>query len=102
MSHSLENHLPSAAIYDASRNRLHPSLTGKRMMILALLISVLGLAACTINPPVSAAPSAEDDAFHGAIADLKDYVMPTPAPTAKPDLRVVVDTGGARANIRSG
>jgi hypothetical protein len=102
MSHSFEDRSfsPATGVGDAVRT---PSLlSSQRGLLAGLLISTLLLAACAISPPLSGAANGQGDAFNGAIADLNDYILPTPEPTTEPELTVIVDTGGARANIRSG
>ncbi|HRW05070.1 MAG TPA: SH3 domain-containing protein [Caldilineaceae bacterium] len=42
------------------------------------------------------------DTFGGLVRSISEYVSPTPVPTAEPSTTVVVNTNGARANIRSG
>lgn len=75
------------------------------------------LSACAIQPLeqlqsnlAQAAPSAEEarvinpppDTFGGLVTSIDNYAVPTPIPTAAPDTTLIVDTVGARANIRSG
>jgi hypothetical protein len=70
---------------------------------LGLLLAFVALAGCTIPAVIpSAVPAPQPDAFNGAIADLDDYAIPTPAPTVEPELTVIVDTAGSRANLRGG
>jgi hypothetical protein len=91
---------PSDPATLATGGQLHP----RRLLFwLCLLLGGAVLAGCALPPMLSttAAP-AQPDAFNGAIADLDDYILPTPAPTTEPDLTVIVDTGGARANLRGG
>jgi len=42
------------------------------------------------------------DTFGGLISSISEYVSPTPIPTPEPSTTVIVNTNGARANIRSG
>lgn len=50
--------------------------------------------AVTINPP--------PDDFGGLVTSIDLYALPTPQPTTVPSTTVIVNTVGARANIRSG
>ena len=78
----------------------------------------LVLTGCIVNPPASNAASTKTsansavisntvtlpDTFNGAVADVTDYLLPTPVPTSTTTakLSIVVNTGGSRANVRSG
>jgi hypothetical protein len=74
------------------------------LLLLLSALALVVLASCTANPTVQGAEAeaAQPDAFNGAIANLSDYIVPRPTPTQKPELSVIVNTQGSRANVRSG
>ena len=102
MSHSSEDRTPSPVTGEGGVVRPSALLAGPPVLFVSLLISTLLLAACAITPPLAGAASSQGDAFNGAIADVNNYVLPTPEPTPDPETTVIVNTGGPRANIRSG
>ncbi len=85
-------------------------LCAKWLSVVLLLLGGSLLAACTIQLPVtSATPVATrapskppPDTFGGLVQSIDDYTLPTPVPTPEPDTTVVINTGGSRANVRSG
>lgn len=102
MMSSLSNHsfaaTPTPALATTTAlTRRSRVLSGLLWVTLALLLS-----ACAVNAPAAPAATAQNDAFNGAIENVAGYVLPLPTPTVEPDLAVVVNTDGARANIRSG
>jgi hypothetical protein len=101
MIYSLEGHASDTTYGVGRRMRLFPFSLSLRGILFTSLLLIPFLAACAINPSLQATQS-QGDAFNGAIADLDDYLMPTPEPTIEAELAVTVDTGGARANIRGG
>lgn len=84
----------------------HPFL--HRLSLLAFLLCALVLTACAVQLPnanSSAAPSTNNpppDTFGGLVKNINEYALPRATPTAEPDTTVVVNTNGARANVRSG
>lgn len=84
----------------------HPFL--HYLSLLLLLLGALFLAACAVQLPnanSSAAPAASNpppDTFGGLVKNINEYALPRVTPTAEPDTTVVVNTNGARANVRSG
>ncbi|MDQ3249147.1 MAG: SH3 domain-containing protein, partial [Chloroflexota bacterium] len=88
---------------------LSPSL---RFVLLGLLL-IAGLAGCIApaggSASAQAATPSAPDTFNGAVADIAGYALPTSVPTATvtatttatATLSVVVNTDGARANLRS-
>jgi len=80
-------------------------------MLLLLALSLL-LSACTLPPvselaanlPAQATVTVEPppDTFGGLVSSIGNYVVPTPVPTAEATSTIIVNTNGARANIRSG
>lgn len=79
-----------------------------RLAIVVGLGCCLLLAACamqlpTVNPaPAQATINPPPDTFDGLVQSINDYALPQPQPTAAPDTTVIVNTNGARANVRSG
>lgn len=71
-----------------------------------LLLPVL-MSACTMPQVGQTLPQATPvepppDTFGGLVTSIGDYVLPTPVPTPEAETTVIVNTNGARANIRSG
>jgi len=92
--------------YLTMRNGAPPFMKPLAMMLL-LLCAVL-LAACAVQLPDTTALPAQatisppPDTFGGLVKNINDYALPRFTPTAEPDTTVIVNTTGARANIRSG
>jgi len=82
----------------------------KWLSVVLLLLGGSLLAACTIQLPVTPATPAPTrapskpppDTFGGLVQSIDDYTLPIPVPTLEPDTTVVINTGGSRANVRSG
>ncbi len=74
----------------------------RSISLLSLSVGLLFLTACAFTPAPASSTVPQVEAFGGVIAELDRYVLPIPTPTVEPELTVIVDTGGARANIRSG
>ncbi|MBX3013518.1 MAG: SH3 domain-containing protein [Caldilineaceae bacterium] len=80
------------------------------MIVVGLGCSLLVLAACAVQLPTLPTPEAANqatispppDTFGGLVKDLNNYRLPQPAPTAAPETTVIVNTNGARANVRNG
>ncbi len=77
-------------------------ISTRSVSLFSLTFGLLLLSACSFNTPSTNSTVPQVSAFGGVIDDLNGYVLPIPTPTVEPDLTVIVDTGGARANIRSG
>jgi len=79
-----------------------------KFLLTVLLWSIAFIATGCIASPTQAtipqptAGTSTPDSFNGAVADIADYALPTPVPTAEVKPSVVVNTEGSRANIRSG
>lgn len=79
----------------------------KRHVVLFLLCCIW-LAGCavqlpsTLPAPAQATISPPPDTFGGLVKDINQYAPPQPTPTTAPNTTVVVNTDGARANVRSG
>ncbi len=79
-----------------------------RLPILLLLLGAFFLTACAVQLPnanSSAAPTNSNpppDTFGGLVKNINEYTLPRVTPTAEPGTTVVVNTNGARANVRSG
>jgi hypothetical protein len=78
------------------------SLSFWRRSALLGAVMLLWLVGCTAMPTAQTSADPTPDAFNGSIADLADYTLPTPVPTTRPDLTVIVNTQNSRANVRSG
>jgi hypothetical protein len=74
-------------------------------LVAAILIFGVFLSGCQTSMPLQGFVTPETSSATGEyVSDLSDFVLPTPTPTPEidPDDYVVVSTGGARANLRSG
>jgi len=87
---------------------LQPKSALPTKLLLPLLLWGIAFIAtgCIVSPTQSAvqpavAGTSTPDSFNGVVADIADYAVPTPVPTAEVKASVVVNTDGARANIRS-
>jgi len=72
-----------------------------------LLLLPLLMSACTMPQVGQTLPQATPvppppDTFGGLVVSIGDYQLPTPEPTPEAETTVIVNTNGARANIRSG
>lgn len=80
----------------------------KHLAIVWLLGCSMLLAACAMPLPTVAPATTQatisppPDTFGGLVLDINDYALPQPTPTVEPDTTVIVNTNGARANVRSG
>jgi hypothetical protein len=117
MALSTHTHLPYSNPVDQSSSvRPSVSLYPQRHLwgLFVLLSFSLLLSACVL-PPVgelaanvqqqpAASTTAEPppDTFGGLVTSIGNYAVPTPVPTAEASSTVIVNTNGARANIRSG
>ncbi|MCB0060812.1 MAG: SH3 domain-containing protein [Caldilineaceae bacterium] len=101
----------------AKRNVQRPRTRQVRFLtVLGIMLGGLLLSACAIPPleqlqsnltqadagAETRAVNPPPDTFGGLVTSIDNYAVPTPVPTAEPDTTVVVNTVGARANIRSG
>ena len=77
------------------------------MFLNACVVPPINISELALNEAAVAEPAALDpppDTFGGLVESIGNYAIPTPIPTAEPDDNpvVIVDTSGARANIRTG
>lgn len=83
-------------------------LFSKRYFVVLLLLCCSWLAGCAVQlpsglpSPSQATISPPPDTFGGLVKNINEYALPQPTPTTAPDTTVVVNTNGARANVRSG
>lgn len=58
----------------------------------------------TTTPEATVAPQPDPppDTFGGLVTSISNYTLPTPPPTPEAKTTVIVNTSGARANIRNG
>lgn len=116
--HLLHNdHEPHRSIHNRFSQQEKGSLFRPLYVVVLFLIGII-TAGCVISPPASSNATTKSaanatvisntvalpDTFNGAVADLSNYILPsaTPTTTAKGKTSVVINTGGSRANIRSG
>ncbi|MGL4651123.1 MAG: SH3 domain-containing protein [Caldilineaceae bacterium] len=83
-----------------------PDRFARAVVLACALVLVLLLAGCTAVSPVQAPGSAlsPQQSYGGVVESVLDYampVLPTPEPTPEVQPQVIVNTGGARANVRS-
>ena len=105
--HSKRNLIAGFYLISTLREQLRAS---KSVVLLAgLLLLTSLLAACTMPTIAPATPEATTvpvepppDTFGGLVVSIGDYALPTAVPTPEAETTVVVNTNGARANIRSG
>jgi len=116
-------HLPynnhqSHPFVNESASRQGKASSWRSLQLSVTFLIGLVLTGCIVNPPASNAASTKTsgnsavisttvslpDTFNGAVADVTDYLLPTPVPTSTTTakLSIVVNTGGSRANVRSG
>ena len=105
--HSKRNLIACFYLISTLREQLRASKSFVLLAGLLLLTSLL--AACTMPTIAPATPEATTvpvepppDTFGGLVVSIGDYALPTAVPTPEAETTVVVNTNGARANIRRG